>query len=308
MRPQLTPYYVELVQEACVRSFWRKKALSRILRYCGVPEALVETWRPNETKRDFLTRLFLELPSSERGRQILDGVAEFLARQRVFPDLEKSDDTAALVDAAQEAVLRLRLWREQQDEEAQTENERRLAEAVFQARQAEVARTQQGLREFAGCLHQLVRRAAEPGAGREFEKWFHDLLDFSRVANRRSGAALGREDAGTAVFAGSEFLVETRFSAAPTDTSAIGGLFGKVSEMSDGARALLVSVSGYTERARKAASSASTPLLLLDHSHLCLVLSGAQGMRDVLERLQRHAEKTGEAYLAAERFSGIRAP
>ena len=67
---------------------------------------------------------------------------------------------------------------------------------------------------------------------------------------------------------------------------------------------VFVSISGYTEVAKKEASSARTPILLLDHSHLYLVLSGMMNIGDVIERIRRHASQTGEAYLSAKDFTG----
>lgn len=67
---------------------------------------------------------------------------------------------------------------------------------------------------------------------------------------------------------------------------------------------IMVSISGFTEIAKKEASGAKTPLLLLDHSHLYLVLGGIMGMADVIDRIRRHASQTGEAYLAANKFTG----
>ena len=67
---------------------------------------------------------------------------------------------------------------------------------------------------------------------------------------------------------------------------------------------VMVSISGYSSVARQEASGERTPLLLLDHGHLYLVLGGIMGMADVIDRVRRHASQTGEAYLAASDFGG----
>jgi hypothetical protein len=95
-----------------------------------------------------------------------------------------------------------------------------------------------------------------------------------------------------------------KFTTSPADPVAIGDFFKKVTGKADNTMGIFVSISGYTEVARKEASSAKTPLLLLDHSHLYLVLGGIMGMGDVVERIRRHASQTGEAYLAASDFTG----
>jgi hypothetical protein len=103
---------------------------------------------------------------------------------------------------------------------------------------------------------------------------------------------------------GTTYLVELKFTEPPTDPVAIGDFFKKVTDKADNTMGVFVSISGYTEVAKKEASSAKTPLLLLDHSHLYLVLGGIMGMGDVIGRIRRHASQTGEAYLAVKDFNG----
>ena len=62
MKTRLTPHYISLVYEACLKSFWRRKALAKFLRQCDVSESLLQSWAPDESKRDVLDRLFLKLP------------------------------------------------------------------------------------------------------------------------------------------------------------------------------------------------------------------------------------------------------
>jgi hypothetical protein len=66
---------------------------------------------------------------------------------------------------------------------------------------------------------------------------------------------------------------------------------------------IMVSISGYSPVAKKEASGAKTPILLLDHGHIYVVLGGIMGFADVIDRIRRHASQTGEAYLAANDFT-----
>jgi len=93
MKTRLTPYYINLVYDACLKSFWRKKALSKFLRQCGVADAFISNWGPEESKREFLDRLFAELPKSDRGRSGLLRMALFLMDQQSFPDLQGWEDS-----------------------------------------------------------------------------------------------------------------------------------------------------------------------------------------------------------------------
>lgn len=304
MKTRLTPYYIELVYEACLKSFWRKKALSKFLRHCGVSDNFIATWGPDESKRDFLDRVFLGLPKSDPGRQGLLRIASSLIDQRTFPDLQNWEDSAEKIKAAHEAVSRLKLYHDQQDEEIQTEEERQRARTDFQRRQAEVTRSQQSLRTLADRLNELGKRLGDQQAGYDFQAWFYELLDFSEIQNRRPYVHEGRQIDGSLTLSGTTYLAELKFTTSPADPVAIGDFFKKVTDKADNTMGVFVSISGYTEVARKEASSAKTPLLLVDHSHLYLVLSGIMGMSDVIERIRRHASQTGEAYLAASDFTG----
>jgi len=304
MKTRLTPYYIELVYEACLRSFWRKKALSKFLRHCSVSDNFIATWGPEESKRDFLDRLFMELPKSDRGRQGLLRIAASLIDQRTFPDLQNWEDSAEKIKAAHEAVSRLNLYHDQQDEDIQTEEERQKAREEFQKRQAEVTRSQQTLQTLADRLNELGKRLGEQQAGYDFQAWFYDLLDFSEIQNRRPYVHEGRQIDGSLTLLGTTYLAELKFTTSPADPVAIGDFFKKVTDKADNTMGIILSISGYTEIAKKDASSAKTPLLLLDHSHLYLVLSGIMGMSDVIDRIRRHASQTGEAYLAAKDFTG----
>lgn len=304
MKTRLTPYYIELVYDACLKSFWRKKALSKFLRHCGVSNGFIATWGPDESKRDFLDRLFLKLPKSDRGRQGLLRIAAALMDQRTFPDLQNWEDSAEKIRAAHDTVSRLKLYHDRQQDKIQTEEERQKARDEFQRRQSEVTRSQESLQKLTDRLNELGTRLGHQKAGYDFQTWFYDLLDFSEIQNRRPYVHERRQIDGSVTLSGTTYLVELRFTTSPVDPVAIGDFFKKVTGKADNTMGVFVSISGYTEVAKKEASSAKTPLLLLDHSHLYLVLGGIMGIGDVIERIRRHASQTGEAYLAAHDFNG----
>ena len=66
MKTRLTPHYISLVYEACLKSFWRRKALARFLRQCLVTEEFLQSWAPDESKREVLDRFFLSFRERPR--------------------------------------------------------------------------------------------------------------------------------------------------------------------------------------------------------------------------------------------------
>ena len=65
---------------------------------------------------------------------------------------------------------------------------------------------------------------------------------------------------------------------------------------------IYVSMSGFNDGAKKEASGAKTPLILIDYNHLYYVLSGAMTLAEVINRIKRHASQTAEAYLEIKDF------
>ena len=57
MSKRLSASFVNLVHEAALKSFWRRKTLWRFLRQQGVSERFLASWDESESKRDFLDRL-----------------------------------------------------------------------------------------------------------------------------------------------------------------------------------------------------------------------------------------------------------
>ena len=66
MKTRFTPHLVDLTFDAALRSFWRKNALSTFLQRSEIPG--LPAWLPEESKRDYLNRVFELLRSSDRKR------------------------------------------------------------------------------------------------------------------------------------------------------------------------------------------------------------------------------------------------
>src|SRR5688572_27573637 len=83
----ITPRLIELTYEAALRSFWRRNALRKFLKASHLTESFLATWNSEESKRDYLDRVFQALQTSEKGKALLLEMAEHLSEQRTFPDL-----------------------------------------------------------------------------------------------------------------------------------------------------------------------------------------------------------------------------
>jgi hypothetical protein len=84
----IPPHYLELVADAALKSYWRRKALALFLRRCGVAQAFLSGWQSEETKRELLYRLFPKLEEAgDAGLRLVNRMADWLDQQTSFPDL-----------------------------------------------------------------------------------------------------------------------------------------------------------------------------------------------------------------------------
>jgi hypothetical protein len=66
---EFTPHFLELIADAAHKSYWRKRALRAFLRRCGISEGALATWAADESKRDFLDRIFPVSRNTPRDRR-----------------------------------------------------------------------------------------------------------------------------------------------------------------------------------------------------------------------------------------------
>lgn len=145
MAKRLAPSFVSLVYEATLRSFWRRKALWRFLRQAGIAESFLATWDAEESKREFLDRLFAKLSGKDAGQDVIITMARDLAEQDSFPDLIGWEDSDKKIRGARQAVDALRATLARLDDQVQSERERQQAQARFRAFQQELRRSRETL-------------------------------------------------------------------------------------------------------------------------------------------------------------------
>lgn len=303
MKSRLTPYYVNLIYDASLKSFWRKQALRKFLRECDISDNLLATWSSEESKRQFLDRLFDKLLTSDRGSLVIVRMAKYLIEQRSFPDLQNWEDSEKKIKDAHDAVSKLRIYHSKQEEVITTEGQKRKAREAFQKRQQEITRSQQSLQKLNERLNDLGKKLGSQQAGYDFQEWFYDLLYFCEITNRRPYVHDGRQVDGSLTHTGTTYLIELKFTSEQVGAPDIDSFYRKVVTKADNTMGIMVSISGYSSVAIKEASGEKTPLLLMDHNHLYYVLSGIMSMGDIIERIRRHASQTSEAYLSPNKFN-----
>lgn len=129
-------------------------------------------------------------------------------------------------------------------------------------------------------------------------------MAFYEIVCRRPYVTDGRQIDGSVTIEGTTYLVELKFTAHQAGAIDIDSFFKKVHSKADNTMGLMVSMSSYSSIAIKEASTARTPLLLLDYAHIYLLLSGVISFVELVNRIRRHSSQTGQAYLPSSEFGG----
>ncbi len=302
MKTRFTPHLVDLTFDAALRSFWRKRALSKFLQLAEIPD--LPAWLPDEYKRDYLNRVFEILRSTDHGKAKIIQLSRFLAEQTAFPDLAGWEDTADKIDAAKRSVAALKSYLTEQEESMASEQQRQESRQRLREVQARARASQQTLQTLSDRLTELSGDIGTSEAGRAFEVWFYDLMQFSEIPARPPYVAEGREIDGSVTLRDTTYLVECKFTTEQSSAPDVDVFRAKVESKADNTMGLFLSISGFSSVAIEGASGKKTPLLLLDHGHLYRVLGGVSSFRDVVERVRRHSSQTGQAYLPVGKFDG----
>lgn len=308
MMKKLSPNFIELTQDACLKAFWRKRALRAFLKQHYISDSQLASWAEDESKRDFLACLFDALigVKDNRGYAVILNMARSLAEMKHFPDLENWEDSSEKISNAHKAIARLKSQVDKLSEQVRDEKDsREWRKRAAEDRERQVA-SQRTLQSIEEELKKLLTKAGTQEGGYAFEDWFYKLVAYAEmVARRPYKDPDGRQIDGSVTLDGTTFLVEAKFTADPIGSQDIDIFLGKISRKADNTMGIMVSIAGFNQNAIKNASRDRTPLLLMDYSHIFnVILPGIMPLPEVIQRIWRHAAQTGESYLSVTNFSG----
>lgn len=304
MAAKITPRLIELTYEAALKAYWRKEALRKFLRASQVAESFISSWANEESKREFLDRLFQKLQAVDKGKAVIFQMAKALSEQSTFPDLRNWEDSDEKTQNAHKAVQELKTYLNQQNKEIKNEKERKYCQEKARTERQKIQRSLTDKSKLQSSLDAMNSKVGTQEGGYAFENWFYELLDFCEITNRKPYKSDGRQIDGSLTHEGTTYLVELKLTKKQSGATDIDSLKAKVNKMADNTMGIMVSISGYSSVAINDASGSKTTLLVFDASHLYLFLSGGMSFSEIISRVRRHASQTGEAYLPVSNFSG----
>jgi len=237
--------------------------------------------------------------AGESGDRVLATMITGLT-QMSFPDA---------TDSGKEAIEALRAKRKSDSQvraEERAEREREAAEAKrTQERQREAVRSaktaqRDALRErFTG----LMAETNAQSRGYLFETFLNDLFVFEGLDPSASFRLTGEQIDGAFAWRGRTYLVEAKWTQKLAAGLEFGAFLYKLDGKSADTRGLFVSVLGYSSEAMAGLNGKGTlNFVCVDGAHLMRALIGDEGLVPILERVSRHADETGQAYLPASQL------
>ena len=303
---RIAPAAYQALREALPVILWYRRPfrsfLSTALR--DQPEVLA-TLDFEEPKRQVADALVDRLSADERRyRDVTLDLMVAVAAMTRFPDLETLDDADRRVAHARAAVADLRTWTETYSRDLE---EREKQEAAWETSREQASASRkfsddvESLHdEFLG-LHALDDASVR---GRRFEGFLTRLFALFDMQPRLSYVTGGEQIDGSIAFDTDDYIVEARWRKDPTSRGDADIFAAKVRRKGKNALGLFVSVQGFSSDALSYYSQ-STPFMTMDGTHLMGVLEQRIRLDDLLRRMKRHANETGECYLALARVVGV---
>lgn len=303
---RLSGEFYELVRNACLKSFWYKDSLKHFLRCNGVSRSFLASWLVDESKAQFLSRLFENLEGSNKEcvQQAVLSMAQELSVKSSFLDWEKQPDGEKKILEAKEAC---RLLRNEYQSVARLLDEDKAADLRRKeelAKASEEQRWSNQFMSFSDRLKEIFTHAGEQKAGYDLEDWLYDFAIFNDVeAKRPYKDGNGRQIDGSLTIDGTTILVEAKCTKGVTTCTDVDIFLSKVNRKAENTRGLMISLSGFDQGAVASASRDKTPLILMDGGHLFShIFTRRYSFVEVIRRMLQFASQSGEAYLSPSEF------
>lgn len=298
----------DALTEALASFWWRKQGLQDWLRrHLRDHPELLSALDFTTTKRITAGQLVALLSDREERYQalVLELLAELAEVEPAFRHLQREENAAQLVAAAQAALAEVRRVTDVYSEATQA---RQKVNAEIEAEAARSA----GRRNHEAVLGSLTERFFELHAssgspqerGRAFEELLHDLLDLYDLQPRASYRLPAEQIDGAFTFRTDDYLLEAKWVREPIEPKDLRDFDGKIASKAKNTLGLFISVSGFTSGALDFRGSNGTAIVLMDGADLLAVLEQRIEFPELLERKRRHAVETGSAWLPVQRILG----
>jgi len=302
---------IQHLEDALSEAFRYHANLDAFLKRSGVTPAVLADVREKAEARSagrfdkapkrFVAQIVLETLGvlGDEGDRIIAAIVTGLT-QMPLPDASETAKSA--INALQSKIKTDREIKAENRAEAErgAADAKRADERAKEAARAARTARRDGLRNrFTGMMEEANAQAR----GYLFETFLNDLFELEELDPRRSFKNLGEQIDGSFAWRGRANLVEAKWTKTPAAGAEFSSLIFKLDGKTADTRGLFVSVNGYSADAIKALNGkGALKFVCIDGSHLMRALMSDEGLVPVLERIWRHADETGEAYLPSSKL------
>ena len=303
-----------ILEDALAEGFNYHNELDSFLSRAGVDQVTLRAARRQaDEKAELSTREYSRAPkrfvaqevlsllaeAGEGGQRTLAAIVTGLCKGR-YPNASP---------AGQEAISRL--VDAMASEKADREAAKKAAENSIQAREkaarqelerqkAELRATREKLRER---FQALASEANTQSRGYLLEQFMNGFFEFEGLDPRRSFRLEAEQIDGSMMWRDRSNLVEVKWTKAPVSGSDFGAFVFKLEGKSADTRGLFLSINGYSAGAVAALNGkGALKFVCLDGAHIMRALSPEHSLRDILAKIWRHADETGEAFLPVSKM------
>jgi hypothetical protein len=206
--------------------------------------------------------------------------------------------------SAQDAVAHLRARvdadrQERRDREAEKKEDlRRQQEEETQRRVRSFVARADTREAFKTRFFALMQEENPQNRGYLLESFLNEFLHFEELDPRGSFKIVGEQIDGSFTWKNRTFLTEAKWVKEPVAGAEFGAFIYKLGGKTEDTRGLYVSINGYSPEAIKGLKGkGALRFVCIDGAHITRALSVGMTFPNLLERIWRHADETGEAYL-----------
>lgn len=292
---------ISALKDALTAAFWFKRDLYSYAKgaVAGEPTFLagIDWTSPNQYKRDsvslFVDRLVRE---QDEHQDVLLNLLVDVATMSDFPQLRRVEDPETKLEAAREAVARLK--------EVVQPYERTLMERQAARERIDVTKqAAEDRRATAERLDELKERYLEVLAlspvprGFALEKLLTAVFDTFDLEPRGSFRVVGEQIDGGFTLESEHFLLEAKWRQDPTARDDLDIFSAKVRRRGENTLGLFLSINGFESTAVGIHSGNRSPIMLMDGADLYAVLEQRIDLRELLRRKRRETSMTGRVLL-----------
>ncbi|MCW2351409.1 MULTISPECIES: hypothetical protein [unclassified Sphingobium] len=298
------------VEDALSECFNYHKALDRYLIRSGVPGEMLKAARDraeliasNSSNREYdrapkrfvVQEVLSDLDSAgAEGTRIVSAIVTGLTSGN-FPDASASALAAieGLKNKQKSDAFEARRIREEKEllrSQQRATEERKRTDALLKREQARV------------ILHErflsLMTEGNAQARGYLLESFLNDLFELEGLDPRSSFKLKGEQIDGSFSWRSRTNLVEAKWVKSPIAGAEFGAFIYKIEGKTADTRGIYISINGCSVEALKGLNSkGSLKFICIDGAHVMRVVAGGERLPELMEKLWRHADETGEAYL-----------